>query len=81
MKCTSAHHLLLLMKKEAVVLLIKAILTSTEKGIIHFATGGTVKFIQLIIMLHNIASSFIQVTKGPKPDHSCLFKDCENEIL
>ena len=32
-------------EREAVVLLKKAISTSTEKGIIHLATGGTVKFI------------------------------------
>ena len=31
--------------REAVVLLKKAISTSTEKGIMHLATGGTVKFI------------------------------------
>ena len=39
-KCTPSNE-----EREAVVLLKKAISTSTEKGIIHLANGGTVKFI------------------------------------
>ncbi|KAL5514998.1 hypothetical protein EMCRGX_G000104 [Ephydatia muelleri] len=44
-------------EREAVVLLKKAISTSTEKGIIHLATGGT-------------PMTFIQVTKARNPTTS-----------
>ena len=49
---------------EAVVLLKKAISTNTEKGIIHLATGGTVK---LIIMLHNIVQTMRSIVSEGEP--------------